>query len=118
MLTENQIKSYKEIDIIEGLRYFSKIRKKNINTRNKNFDYLRIKSCCMIQRFPFNIYESLLNLNLFKMLIERKKYATKHKLRFSYKTSLLFFSKHAYPRMYKFFKEMYKKDTLSKKIFK
>jgi hypothetical protein len=25
---------------------------------SKNFDYLRIKSCCMIQRFPFNIYEN------------------------------------------------------------
>lgn len=58
------------------------------------------------------------NLNLFKVLNERKKYATKHKLKFSYKTSLLFFSKHASPRMYKFFKEILEKDTLSKKIFK
>ena len=58
------------------------------------------------------------NLNLFKMLNERKMYAKKHKLNFSYKTSLLFFSKHASPRLYKFIKKLFKKDALSRKIFK
>lgn len=58
------------------------------------------------------------NLNLFKMLNERKMYAKKHKLNFSYKTSLLFFSKHASPRLYKFIKKLFKKDELSRKIFK